>query len=85
MPPRHTPRVKSAGSSPAFATMKARFASPYMVAFTPDAVASSAATPITTKPTCPSVASPASDSTCPWLASIAGRLNVITTIVLITT
>ena len=33
--------------------MKARLASPNIVALTPDAVASSAATPITTKPTRP--------------------------------
>ena len=59
--------------------MKARLASPNMVALTPDAVASSAATPITTKPTRPRIACPASDSTWPWLASIAGRLSVITT------
>ena len=42
------------GSSPDLATMKARLASPNIVALTPDAVARSAATPMTTKPTRPS-------------------------------
>jgi len=49
-----------------------------MVAFTPDAVASSAATPITTKPTRPSICSPASESTWPWSAAIVGSVSVIT-------
>lgn len=74
------PRAKSPGSSPTFATVNARFASPYRVAFTPDAVASSAAALMMTKPAEPRIARPASASACPALASMSGRVITMTTI-----
>ncbi|SKY31836.1 Uncharacterised protein [Mycobacteroides abscessus subsp. abscessus] len=85
VPLRHTPRAKSAGISPDLATVKARLASPNNVALTPDAVASSAAAPITMNPTCPSTARPASESTWPWFASISGSVITMTISELITT
>ena len=46
-----------------------------MVALTPDAVASTAARLMTAKPNLPGITRPASASTCPWLASMAGALS----------
>ena len=77
--------MKSSGISPFVAIMNERFASPYIVALTAEAVASSAAMARRMNPHSPIAVRAASASTWPWFSVISAFDISITTNALIST